>query len=159
MRLPLCISDYILETYWTCHLEFVYSFTYCASLCEPRPNQTNKPPTFLQLFSHCVLVSLACHMGDDFTPVAHAAIDKYLSAFSAVLAEKYRWDPNHEVFRKHMNNLQYHAMWYEYCCYFNVMFCTSKYVHYHISCFYVWCIFMYEIYFTDFVLLTILTIN
>ncbi|KAM7371073.1 hypothetical protein PAMP_010569 [Pampus punctatissimus] len=47
-------------------------------------------PTNFKLFSHCVLVSLACHMGEDFTPVAHAAIDKYLSAFAAVLAEKYR---------------------------------------------------------------------
>uniref|UniRef100_A0AAV2LFL3 Globin domain-containing protein n=1 Tax=Knipowitschia caucasica TaxID=637954 RepID=A0AAV2LFL3_KNICA len=27
---------------------------------------------------------------DDFTEVAHAAMDKYLSAFTAVLAEKYR---------------------------------------------------------------------
>lgn len=44
----------------------------------------------LQLLTHCLLVSLACHMGEDFTPQAHAAIDKYLSAFAAVLAEKYR---------------------------------------------------------------------
>uniref|UniRef100_G3PND3 Hemoglobin alpha embryonic-4 n=1 Tax=Gasterosteus aculeatus aculeatus TaxID=481459 RepID=G3PND3_GASAC len=47
-------------------------------------------PTNFKLFSHCMLVSLACHMGEDFTPEAHAAMDKYLSAFAAVLAEKYR---------------------------------------------------------------------
>ncbi|XP_030255143.1 hemoglobin subunit alpha-D-like [Sparus aurata] len=47
-------------------------------------------PTNFKLFSHCMLVALAAHMGDDFTPVVHAAIDKYLSAFAAVLAEKYR---------------------------------------------------------------------
>ncbi|CAJ1080676.1 hemoglobin subunit alpha-D-like [Xyrichtys novacula] len=47
-------------------------------------------PSNFKLFSHCMLVALACHMGDDLTDVAHAAIDKYLSAFSAVLAEKYR---------------------------------------------------------------------
>ncbi|XP_053197390.1 hemoglobin subunit alpha-D-like isoform X1 [Scomber japonicus] len=47
-------------------------------------------PSNFKLFSHCLLVTLACHMGEEFTPVAHAAIDKYLSAFSAVLAEKYR---------------------------------------------------------------------
>ncbi|KAL6095310.1 uncharacterized protein ACO6RY_16541 [Pungitius sinensis] len=47
-------------------------------------------PTNFKLFSHCMLVSLACHMGEDFTPDAHAAMDKYLSAFAAVLAEKYR---------------------------------------------------------------------
>lgn len=44
----------------------------------------------LQLFSHCMLVTLACYLGEEFTPVAHAAVDKYLSAFAAVLAEKYR---------------------------------------------------------------------
>lgn len=47
----------------------------------------------LQLFSHCMLVTLACHLGEEFTPVAHAAVDKYLSAFAAVLAEKFRWSP------------------------------------------------------------------
>ncbi|CAK6961680.1 hemoglobin subunit alpha-D-like isoform X2 [Scomber scombrus] len=47
-------------------------------------------PSNFKLLSHCLLVTLACHLGEEFTPVAHAAIDKYLSAFSAVLAEKYR---------------------------------------------------------------------
>ncbi|TRY96350.1 hypothetical protein DNTS_008320 [Danionella cerebrum] len=47
-------------------------------------------PTNFKLFNHCMLVALACHMGDNFTPVAHAAQDKFLSAFSAVLAEKFR---------------------------------------------------------------------
>ncbi|XP_022069804.1 hemoglobin subunit alpha-D-like [Acanthochromis polyacanthus] len=47
-------------------------------------------PTNFKLFSHCMLVTLACHMGEDFTPTAHAAMDKFLSAFAAVLAEKYR---------------------------------------------------------------------
>ncbi|KAM9837703.1 hemoglobin subunit alpha-D-like isoform 1-T2 [Aulostomus maculatus] len=47
-------------------------------------------PSNFKLFSHCMLISLACHMGEDFTPVLHAAMDKYLSAFAAVLAEKYR---------------------------------------------------------------------
>nr|XP_057917861.1 hemoglobin subunit alpha-D-like [Doryrhamphus excisus] len=47
-------------------------------------------PSNFKLFSHCMLVALAVHMGEDFTPVLHAAMDKYLSAFAAVLAEKYR---------------------------------------------------------------------
>ncbi|XP_053709593.1 hemoglobin subunit alpha-D-like [Synchiropus splendidus] len=47
-------------------------------------------PTKFKLFSHCMLVTLAIHMGDSFTPVLHAAMDKFLSAFAAVLAEKYR---------------------------------------------------------------------
>ncbi|XP_004080187.1 hemoglobin subunit alpha-D [Oryzias latipes] len=47
-------------------------------------------PTNFKLLSYCLLVTLACYMGEGFTPEAHAAIDKFLSAFSAVLAEKYR---------------------------------------------------------------------
>nr|XP_020471595.1 hemoglobin subunit alpha-D-like isoform X2 [Monopterus albus] len=47
-------------------------------------------PTNFKLLSHCMLVTLACYLGDEFTPVAHAAMDKYLSAVAAVLAEKYR---------------------------------------------------------------------
>ncbi|XP_034049689.1 hemoglobin subunit alpha-D [Thalassophryne amazonica] len=47
-------------------------------------------PWNFKIFSHCVLISLACHLGERFTPVMHAAMDKYLSAFVAVLAEKYR---------------------------------------------------------------------
>ncbi|XP_048870857.1 hemoglobin subunit alpha-D-like [Brienomyrus brachyistius] len=47
-------------------------------------------PTNFKLLSHCILVTLGNRMADEFTPVAHAALDKFLSAFSAVLAEKYR---------------------------------------------------------------------
>lgn len=47
-------------------------------------------PSNFKLFSHCMLVTLACYMGEKFTPTAHAAMDKYLSAFAAVLSEKYR---------------------------------------------------------------------
>ncbi|KAG5854402.1 hemoglobin subunit alpha-D [Anguilla anguilla] len=47
-------------------------------------------PTNFKLLSHCLLVTLATEMSDEFTPAAHAATDKFLSAFSAVLAEKYR---------------------------------------------------------------------
>ncbi|XP_072312200.1 hemoglobin subunit alpha-D-like [Eucyclogobius newberryi] len=47
-------------------------------------------PGKFKLFAHCMLVTLACYLQEDFTEVAHAAMDKYLSAFAAVLAEKYR---------------------------------------------------------------------
>ncbi|KAF6733717.1 Hemoglobin subunit alpha-D [Oryzias melastigma] len=47
-------------------------------------------PTNFKLLSHCMLVTLACYLGEGFTPEAHAAMDKFLSAFAAVLAEKYR---------------------------------------------------------------------
>ncbi|XP_017561011.1 hemoglobin subunit alpha-D isoform X1 [Pygocentrus nattereri] len=47
-------------------------------------------PTNFKLFNHCMLVTLACYLGEDFSPRAHAATDKYLSAYAAVLAEKFR---------------------------------------------------------------------
>ncbi|KAK7918991.1 hypothetical protein WMY93_010277 [Mugilogobius chulae] len=47
-------------------------------------------PGKFKLFSNCMLITLACYLQEDFTEVAHAAMDKYLSAFAAVLAEKYR---------------------------------------------------------------------
>uniref|UniRef100_A0A8C6S891 Zgc:163057 n=1 Tax=Neogobius melanostomus TaxID=47308 RepID=A0A8C6S891_9GOBI len=47
-------------------------------------------PGKFKLFSHCMLITLACYLQDDFTEEIHAAMDKYLSAFTAVLAEKYR---------------------------------------------------------------------
>ncbi|MBN3303863.1 hemoglobin subunit zeta [Amia ocellicauda] len=47
-------------------------------------------PTNFKLLSHCILVTLACHRPQEFTEVAHGAWDKFLSAVSAVLSEKYR---------------------------------------------------------------------
>ncbi|KAL0983951.1 hypothetical protein UPYG_G00135120 [Umbra pygmaea] len=47
-------------------------------------------PCNFKLLSHCLIVTLAAHMGDAFDPIVHAAMDKFLSAFAAVLAEKYR---------------------------------------------------------------------
>lgn len=83
----------------------------------------NKPLPSLQLFSHCMLVTLACHMGDNFSPVAHAAMDKYLSAFAAVLAEKYRWDQNQSTGSLAVWTI-YGAIWCErHCIYCNFMQC------------------------------------
>ncbi|NXE90783.1 HBA2 protein, partial [Menura novaehollandiae] len=49
------------------------------------------PPRFaLQLLSQCFQVVLAVHLGKDYTPEMHAAVDKFMSAVAAVLAEKYR---------------------------------------------------------------------
>ncbi|NWI56207.1 HBA2 protein, partial [Calyptomena viridis] len=44
----------------------------------------------LQLLAQCFQVVLAVHLGKDYTPETHSAIDKFLSAVAAVLAEKYR---------------------------------------------------------------------
>lgn len=64
--------------------------TTLASLQTLHAYQLRIHPTNFKFFAHCMLVTLACYMGDSFTPVAHAAMDKFLSAFAAVLAEKYR---------------------------------------------------------------------
>lgn len=88
---------------------------------------TKQPFASLQLFSHCMLVTLACYLGEEFTPVAHAAVDKYLSAFAAVLAEKYRWDPTsiHGTAGKN-DDAVCEEMSYSVCDHFNVLFHINK---------------------------------
>ncbi|TSZ68961.1 Hemoglobin subunit alpha-1 [Bagarius yarrelli] len=41
-------------------------------------------------FSHNLLVTLAIYFPADFTPEVHIAVDKFLAAVSAALADKYR---------------------------------------------------------------------
>ncbi|XP_007955633.1 hemoglobin subunit alpha [Orycteropus afer afer] len=47
-------------------------------------------PVNFKLLSHCLLVTLASHHPDDFTPAVHASLDKFLSNVSTVLTSKYR---------------------------------------------------------------------
>ncbi|KAM9222808.1 hemoglobin subunit alpha-2-like [Leptosomus discolor] len=47
-------------------------------------------PVNFKLLAQCFQVVMAVHLGKDYTPEAHAAIDKFLTAVAAVLAEKYR---------------------------------------------------------------------
>ncbi|NXG19298.1 HBAD protein, partial [Grallaria varia] len=49
-----------------------------------------KPCFTLQLLAQCFQVVLAVHLGKDYTPEVHSAVDKFMSAVAAVLAEKYR---------------------------------------------------------------------
>ncbi|NXR81305.1 HBAD protein, partial [Pycnonotus jocosus] len=49
------------------------------------------PPRFsLQFLAQCLQVVLATRLGKDYTPEAHSAVDKFMSAVASVLAEKYR---------------------------------------------------------------------
>ncbi|KAJ3607599.1 hypothetical protein NHX12_024650 [Muraenolepis orangiensis] len=64
--------------------------THLAPLQTYHAYQLRIHPTNFKLLSHCMVVTLACYMGERFTAVSHAAMDKYLSAFSAVLGEKFR---------------------------------------------------------------------
>ncbi|KAG1968883.1 hemoglobin, alpha embryonic 1.1 [Pimephales promelas] len=47
-------------------------------------------PANFKILSHNILVVLAILFPADFTPEAHVAMDKFLSALSLALAEKYR---------------------------------------------------------------------
>ncbi|NXM72120.1 HBAD protein, partial [Serilophus lunatus] len=47
-------------------------------------------PVNFKLLAQCFQVVLAVHLGKDYTPEMHAAVDKFMSAVAAVLAEKYR---------------------------------------------------------------------
>ncbi|XP_036595095.1 hemoglobin subunit alpha [Trichosurus vulpecula] len=47
-------------------------------------------PVNFKFLSHCLLVTLASHLGKDFTPEAHASLDKFLASVSTVLTSKYR---------------------------------------------------------------------
>ncbi|XP_042827397.1 hemoglobin subunit alpha [Neofelis nebulosa] len=47
-------------------------------------------PVNFKFLSHCLLVTLACHHPEEFTPAVHASLDKFFSAVSTVLTSKYR---------------------------------------------------------------------
>ncbi|XP_056608610.1 hemoglobin embryonic subunit alpha-like [Triplophysa dalaica] len=47
-------------------------------------------PANFKILNHNILVVLAILFPDDFTPEAHVAMDKFLSALALALAEKYR---------------------------------------------------------------------
>nr|XP_046186838.1 hemoglobin subunit alpha-like [Oncorhynchus gorbuscha] len=47
-------------------------------------------PGNFKILSHNILVTLAIHFPGDFTPEVHIAVDKFLAALSAALADKYR---------------------------------------------------------------------
>ncbi|XP_071776804.1 hemoglobin subunit alpha-like [Centroberyx gerrardi] len=47
-------------------------------------------PGNFKILSHNILVTLAINFPADFTPEVHVAVDKFLTALSAALADKYR---------------------------------------------------------------------
>lgn len=49
-----------------------------------------KPRFSLQFLSQCLQVVLATRLGKEYSPEVHSAVDKFMSAVAAVLAEKYR---------------------------------------------------------------------
>ncbi|NWQ99353.1 HBAD protein, partial [Paradoxornis webbianus] len=49
-----------------------------------------KPRFSLQFLAQCLQVVLATRLGKEYSPEAHSAVDKFMSAVASVLAEKYR---------------------------------------------------------------------
>uniref|UniRef100_A0A7N4PED5 Globin domain-containing protein n=1 Tax=Sarcophilus harrisii TaxID=9305 RepID=A0A7N4PED5_SARHA len=47
-------------------------------------------PVNFKLLSHCLIVTLACHLSKDLTPEAHASMDKFFASVATVLTSKYR---------------------------------------------------------------------
>ncbi|XP_014746470.1 PREDICTED: hemoglobin subunit alpha-D [Sturnus vulgaris] len=47
-------------------------------------------PVNFKFLSQCLQVTLATRLGKEYSPEVHSAVDKFMSAVAAVLAEKYR---------------------------------------------------------------------
>ncbi|XP_005425274.1 hemoglobin subunit alpha-D [Geospiza fortis] len=47
-------------------------------------------PVNFKFLSQCLQVALATRLGKEYSPEAHSAVDKFMSAVASVLAEKYR---------------------------------------------------------------------
>ncbi|XP_067221348.1 hemoglobin embryonic subunit alpha-like [Chanodichthys erythropterus] len=60
------------------------------TLSELHAFQLRVDPANFKILSHNILVVLATLFPTDFTPEAHVAMDKFLSALSLALSEKYR---------------------------------------------------------------------
>ncbi|KAF4115798.1 hemoglobin, alpha embryonic 1.1 [Onychostoma macrolepis] len=60
------------------------------NLSELHAFQLRVDPANFKILSHNILVVLAAMFPNDFTPEAHVAMDKFLSALALALAEKYR---------------------------------------------------------------------
>jgi hemoglobin subunit alpha len=50
----------------------------------------DRPFSSPQLLSHSLLVTLANHHPNEFTPSIHASLDKFFAAVGTVLTSKYR---------------------------------------------------------------------
>ncbi|XP_048187825.1 hemoglobin subunit alpha [Perognathus longimembris pacificus] len=61
-----------------------------SALSDLHAHKLRVDPVNFKLLSHCLLVTLANHHPDDFTPAVHASLDKFFAAVSTVLTSKYR---------------------------------------------------------------------
>ncbi|KAG8508945.1 Hemoglobin subunit alpha [Galemys pyrenaicus] len=61
-----------------------------SALSDLHAHKLRVDPVNFKLLSHCLLVTLASHHPNDFTPAVHASLDKFLATVSTVLTSKYR---------------------------------------------------------------------
>nr|P01964.1 RecName: Full=Hemoglobin subunit alpha; AltName: Full=Alpha-globin; AltName: Full=Hemoglobin alpha chain; Contains: RecName: Full=Hemopressin [Dasypus novemcinctus] len=61
-----------------------------STLSDLHAHKLRVDPVNFKFLSHCLLVTLACHLPDDFTPAVHASMDKFMAGVSTVLVSKYR---------------------------------------------------------------------
>nr|Q7M2Y4.1 RecName: Full=Hemoglobin subunit alpha; AltName: Full=Alpha-globin; AltName: Full=Hemoglobin alpha chain; Contains: RecName: Full=Hemopressin [Chalinolobus morio]prf//2201323A hemoglobin:SUBUNIT=alpha [Chalinolobus morio] len=61
-----------------------------SALSDLHAHKLRVDPVNFKLLSHCLLVTVACHHPNDFTPAVHASLDKFLANVSTVLVSKYR---------------------------------------------------------------------
>nr|AJQ22301.1 alpha-globin [Peromyscus maniculatus] len=61
-----------------------------SALSDLHAHKLRVDPVNFKLLSHCLLVTLAAHHPAEFTPAAHASLDKFLASVSTVLTSKYR---------------------------------------------------------------------
>uniref|UniRef100_K7EFP3 Globin domain-containing protein n=1 Tax=Ornithorhynchus anatinus TaxID=9258 RepID=K7EFP3_ORNAN len=61
-----------------------------SALSDLHAHKLRVDPINFKLLAHCILVVVARHLPAEFTPSAHAALDKFLSKVATVLTSKYR---------------------------------------------------------------------
>ncbi|XP_055991287.1 hemoglobin subunit alpha-like [Sorex fumeus] len=61
-----------------------------SALSDLHAHKLRVDPVNFKLLSHCLLVTLASHHPEEFTPAVHASLDKFLASVSTVLTSKYR---------------------------------------------------------------------
>ncbi|XP_018543308.1 hemoglobin, alpha embryonic 5 [Lates calcarifer] len=59
-------------------------------LSERHAFQMRVDPANFKILSHCIIVVIATMFPKEFTPEAHVALDKFLSAAALALSERYR---------------------------------------------------------------------
>lgn len=64
--------------------------TALSNLSDLHAHKLRVDPVNFKLLSHCLLVTLANHHPNEFTPAVHASLDKFLANVSTVLTSKYR---------------------------------------------------------------------